>query len=310
MNISVIVPLYNKKDTIERALNSIINQTLKPVEIIVVNDGSTDGSDGVVEGMNLRQLRLISQENAGVSAARNKGLKLAKCEWVAFLDADDEWLPTFLEEIIRIKDKYPGSSIYATAYFLVDHEGNQNNIKLNNLPFKGRDGILNNYFRVASCSNPPVWSSAVCINKKDLLEIRGFPYGVIAGEDLLTWARLAVRKDPVYLNMPLAKFYLGKGHVFIERPGREPQDIDYVGIGLKELIRDSKKHRADLKKYLSHWYKMRASIYLRLNMHGKALVEIYKGILQNPFNFKLYIYIIISVLPDKIVLYLFRKLSK
>ena len=76
--ISVIIPLYNKAQHVERAIGTILNQTFTDFEIVVVNDGSTDGSDNVVERIPDSRIRLISQENAGVSAARNRGISEAK----------------------------------------------------------------------------------------------------------------------------------------------------------------------------------------------------------------------------------------
>lgn len=100
--ISVIIPMYNAENTIIQALDSIRNQTYKsPFEIIVINDGSTDNSQSKVENYHSQfpelNLNLIQQENQGVSVARNKGLKSAKGEYIAFLDADDKWLPNKIE---------------------------------------------------------------------------------------------------------------------------------------------------------------------------------------------------------------------
>ncbi len=87
--VSVIVPAYNAEKTIERALNSILNQTLKDIEILVVNDGSQDRTAEIVTGLNSDRIRLINQENCGQGIARNTGLKYAKGDYIGFVDADD-----------------------------------------------------------------------------------------------------------------------------------------------------------------------------------------------------------------------------
>ena len=88
---SVVIPLYNKEDTVLRALESVRQQTFNDFEVIVVNDGSTDNSYYVIEHYDKLKIKLLNQENKGVSFARNRGVEEAKAELIAFLDADDEW---------------------------------------------------------------------------------------------------------------------------------------------------------------------------------------------------------------------------
>jgi glycosyltransferase involved in cell wall biosynthesis len=111
MNISVIIPMYNSKNTIKSAIESVLNQTYKePIEIIVVNDGSKDGCEKIVEKMIInnqtnRTIKLINKPNGGVSSARNRGIKEANGEYIAFLDSDDIWHPQKLELVFEaLKD--------------------------------------------------------------------------------------------------------------------------------------------------------------------------------------------------------------
>ena len=96
-NVSVIIPLHNKGKYIGRALNSVFAQTHEDFEVVVVDDGSSDHGPDIVRQYTDKRLRLIQQENAGPGAARNRGIREAKGQYVAFLDADDEWLPDFLK---------------------------------------------------------------------------------------------------------------------------------------------------------------------------------------------------------------------
>ena len=91
----VVIPLYNKEVYIKNTLNSVLAQTIKDFEIIVVNDGSTDKSAEVVKSLSDPRIRLINQVNAGVSVARNRGINEAKADLIAFLDGDDEWKTKF-----------------------------------------------------------------------------------------------------------------------------------------------------------------------------------------------------------------------
>ena len=94
--ISVIIPLYNKQAYIKRAVDSVLTQKFENFELIIVNDGSTDGSVEVVKSINDPRLRMISQPNRGPGSARNTGISASNSEILAFLDADDEWLPDYL----------------------------------------------------------------------------------------------------------------------------------------------------------------------------------------------------------------------
>src|SRR5574344_1047459 len=115
--ISVVIPLYNKERYIERALRSVLNQTFGDFEIVVVNDGSTDASVSVVEGIEDSRIRIINQKNGGVSAARNRGIEESKYDIVAFLDADDVWKENHLSVIAELIDKYPACGVFATSYY-------------------------------------------------------------------------------------------------------------------------------------------------------------------------------------------------
>lgn len=117
MRVSVIIPLFNKAPFIERALKSVTSQTFADFELIVVDDGSTDMGVAIVESFADSRLRIIKQANAGPGAARNRGLKEARGEFVAFLDADDEWLPDFLAESFKSLEDKPEASAVTSGYF-------------------------------------------------------------------------------------------------------------------------------------------------------------------------------------------------
>lgn len=154
--ISVVIPLYNKEKQIANTLRSVFAQTYTDYEIIVVNDGSTDNSVAVVESLNDPRIRLVHQKNAGVSAARNRGIEEARGEYIALLDGDDEWKPILLESMLALAKKYPSCNVFAGNYTQVDDSGKQSATVINGLSFNGSDGILDNYFTVAAQSNPPV----------------------------------------------------------------------------------------------------------------------------------------------------------
>lgn len=295
--ITVVIPLYNKENTIVTALESVLAQTYQDFEVVVVDDGSTDGGAAIVEQYADPRIRLIRQANAGVSAARNNGIAEARGEYVAFLDADDEWMPEFLEEIVALQQEFPDCRAQATNYIFNSY-GVKSPTILRKIPFEGEHGVLTNYFEVASHSHPPVCSICVCIERALLLKIGGFPLGIKSGEDLLTWARIAVRTDWAYSLKSCAVFNV-EGYGVNERPKRIPAEVDVVGQELRLLWKAYSKQKG-MKHYIANWHKMRSSIYMRLGMRKKSIKEAITSLRYNPLNYKVYAYIILSCLGYRV----------
>lgn len=191
MEVSVVIPLYNKARHIARAIDSVLAQVYRDFEIIVVDDGSTDGSSDIVRQITDPRLRLITQANAGVSAARNRGIQESSCELIAFLDADDEWMPNHLETLIALRSKYPEAGIYATAYRFCEGKKTWRPAFVHCVA-DPEGGLLEDYFQ-AALGPPPIWTSAAMIPKHVFTEAGLFPVGMRRGEDLHTWARIALR---------------------------------------------------------------------------------------------------------------------
>lgn len=300
--ISIVIPLYNKVNTIARALDTVLAQTYQDFEVVVVDDGSTDGGAAIVEQYADPRIRLIRQENAGVSAARNKGIAEARGEYVAFLDADDEWMPEFLAEIVTLQQEFPDCKAQATAY--INHcNGVSTNIILNKIPFTGNHGIMTNYFDVASHSHPPVCSICVCIERALLQKIGGFPMGITSGEDLLTWARVAIQTHWAYSLNACAIYNMGEGYDKKNLPPRRQDVGDPVGKQLMELY-SANPNVVGLRSYLSHWHKMRASTAIRYGERWNTLVEVGKSLKFNPLNYKSFLLGGLALLPKKLREYL------
>lgn len=283
MFFSVVIPLYNKERQIAGTLRSVFAQTCADYEIIVVDDGSTDGSAAVVESLHDPRIRLIRQANAGVSAARNLGIAEARGEYIALLDADDEWHPEYLATIAALIRKYPQCDVFATNYSHVDSNGKTFPTTLRKIPFDGDDGILYNYFEVASVSSPPICSICITARKEAFQSVGGFPLGIKSGEDLLTWARLAARYKIAYSKKPLAVFNV-EGYDRNERPKRIPAENDTVATELLKL--KDEFNPSNINQYISFWHKMRAVIYMRLGMKSKSIKEAFKAARYNPLNWK------------------------
>ena len=283
--ISVVIPLYNKEKQIAYTLQSVQNQTFQDFEIVIVDDGSTDDSIIEVEKFSDSRIRLIHQENAGVAAARNRGIEEAKGDLIAFLDADDEWKPEYLATQHHLSQKYPDCSVFVCNYEFRSIDGRTTFPVIRKLPFVEEDGILSNYFEVASCSNPPICSISIVAKKQAIQAIGGFPVGIKSGEDLLTWARLAIKGPIVYSKKALSIYRLGNSNP------RPPENKDYVGEQLEILYKESQTILG-LKNYVAYWYKMRMCRCLAHQMWKRALVAFFKSLRYNILQGKIYMSII------------------
>ncbi len=305
MDISVVIPLYNMRGRIEACVRSVDRQTFRPKEIIVVDDGSTDGSGELVRSFDIEGLRVVRQENAGVSAARNRGVSEAACPWVAFLDSDDEWSEVFLETIRQLHERWPECRVLATSYYEIDRTGRQRHPGLPHLGFEGDSGKVENYFASAVNSSPPVCSSAVCIYRKSLEHIGGFPVGVKAGEDLITWARLLARDSMAYHRGELS---IIQSNVTLWDVGRVTDLADYVGSELVRLHSGastaSDKHH--ISQYIGFWYVMRASSFLRAGMHGEARKAVRTSIRYGGYDLKKILFFMMSFANQAVIDKAFR----
>lgn len=191
MKYSVVIPLYNKEHFIKRTLESVLEQSYRDYEIIVVDDGSTDQSVSIVRNMKSEKIKLVCQDNQGVAAARNTGISHAQGTYIAFLDADDKWDRDYLETIDQLTEKYTQSDIYVTAY-RIDMGNGKVNYSAQLTP---EAGCLDSYWTTLAKGYDFVWTSATTIRKQAILDAGGFKVGEKIGQDLDMWARIA-RKNP------------------------------------------------------------------------------------------------------------------
>ena len=198
---SVIMPLYNKAAYVEKAIHSVLGQTYPHYELIVVNDGSKDNSAIIAEELlkDIPNARLINQENAGVAVARNNGVAQAKGEYVCFLDADDWWDVSFLQEMQQFIKDYPEAGIWGTNYWYVK-KGKTH------VAVPCETGYINYPKLYAETSVMPLTSISVCIKKDIFNELGGFPKGIKLGEDFLLWTRVALYNKVAFLNKAVAYY--------------------------------------------------------------------------------------------------------
>ena len=211
MRVSVIIPLYNKAPYVRRALASVVAQTFTDFEVVVVDDGSTDSGAREVESFTDSRVRLIYQANAGPGAARNRGIAEARGQLLAFLDADDEWLPGYLEEAVRLLDlNGPGVASATCGYFHLPSGESQES------KWRAR-GLREDVQRLTAETPPSLavymlaymspWST-VC-RAETVRKWGGFYERdrCLYAEDAFLWLKLLLNETVVFTFKPLVRFH-------------------------------------------------------------------------------------------------------
>ncbi len=199
-NIDVIIPTYNRRHTLGRAIDSVLIQSLKPTEIIIVDDGSTDGTQELIS-INYPDITYIKSENKGVSAARNLGIKHSQSDWLAFLDSDDEWLPNKLEkQSAAISNQKEYKVVHCDEIWF--RNGNRVNSKIKHQKYGG--SIFEKCLPLCVVS-----PSAVIIHRVLFKELGLFDENLPACEDYDLWLRICALYPVLYLDAPLLIKYGG-----------------------------------------------------------------------------------------------------
>ena len=199
---SVIIPLYNKEKFIENTLHSVLNQTFTDFEVIIVNDGSTDKSEEKVLGFNDPRIHYYSKQNEGVSVARNLGIEKANSNYITFIDADDYWYPSFLNEMHINSNSFPEQKVFAAA---VEIETIKNVIPAQYSVLKMHECQIVDYFD-ASFKMTIICTSCAVFHKSIFEEIGNFDINIRSGQDTDLWIRIGLKKPVVFSSKILARY--------------------------------------------------------------------------------------------------------
>lgn len=198
---SIIIPAYNAEKTISKAINSLLNQTYSCVEVIVVNDGSTDNTAKICTAYG-NKIVYLSQNNQGVSVARNKGILSAKGTYIGFLDADDWYLPEKLAKQIQLFEKYPEAGFVTCAYNVKYSNKTIRQPKEGSVSLMGCEGLAS-FFKEGARGNRIINTNSVLIRSCVLKKTGGFNEKFKFGEDIELWARLSGSYACAYLDEAL-----------------------------------------------------------------------------------------------------------
>lgn len=200
MQLSVIIPSYNRAQSLQRALTSVFNQSSAVDEVIVIDDGSTDNTLELVQ-QNFPQVKLIQQVNQGVSAARNTGIQAANFEWIALLDSDDEWLPEKIKTIKTTQQHQPQNLLFHSNEIWI-----RNGVRVNAMNKHQKYGGWIFKQCLPLCVISP---SAVVMHQKIFEKTGLFNEALPACEDYDLWLRVCHQYEVTYISQPLITKYGG-----------------------------------------------------------------------------------------------------
>ena len=206
-SVSVIIPVYNRVKSIGRALDSVLKQTYQPKEIIVVDDGSTDGTVDYIRE-NYPQVTVLTQANQGPSAARNRGIAHSTGEWVALLDSDDIWLPDKLRAQVQIIEKNPGLGMIGSRRYKNCYDYDEQVVKR---PV-ARAVSFFHFLKQTTCH-----TSTVLLRREALEKVGLFDEKLPAAEDVDLWVRIAYYYKVVQVRQHLTAVFVSKDSISLNR---------------------------------------------------------------------------------------------
>jgi len=251
IQISVIIPTYNRSKELLRAVNSVLNQTTQVLEILICDDGSTDDSYLLIKSLNNSKIIWINcGRNGNAAVPRNIGINNAKGNWVAFLDSDDEWMPYKIQYQINHIEVNNASAVSSNAINI--------NVQSKETSFYFRKKFTNFNFKKLLFSNYVITSS-VLIKKNLLLKYKLFPENddFIGFEDYALWLKISTNDNFFYSNEPLLNYYSDhlnslSSKVFLDiNQIRKKVLIHLISIFKCENLHLTIKHKLYIYFYLS-----------------------------------------------------------
>lgn len=236
---SIIIPLYNKEKFIESTLKSVLDQCFTDFEILIVNDGSTDSSEEKAKQFADPRIRYFLKENGGASSARNYGIEKAQSNYITFLDADDYWYPTFLQEMCEKINRFPKQKVFSAA---IEIETSKKTIPAVYSIEKTNDFEIVNYFK-ASSKESVIWTSCAVFHKNIFEEIGNFDTEIQSGQDTDLWIRIGLVYPILFSWKILARY------VYDETSLSKNTHFNYTKINFSKFS-EQEKTNPDLKKFL------------------------------------------------------------
>lgn len=271
---SIIIPLYNKENFIENTIQSVLDQTFQDFEVILINDGSTDNSEGKALQFKNPRIQYYSKKNEGVSIARNAGIEKATSQHITFLDADDYWYPDFLQVMFEKIRQFPEQKVFSAA---IEIETSKKIFPAQySIPKTGSSELVN-YFR-ASTKEPIIWTSSAVFHKSIFDEIGVFDPKIKSGQDTDLWIRIGL-VYPVVFSWKILARYVYDNNSLSKNDNLLNAKMDF------SKFTELEKTNTDLKYYLDL---NRFSLAIKSKLTGSKTLfnHFYNGIDLSKISFK------------------------
>lgn len=296
---SVVIPVYNKEPHIARSISSVLNQSFTNFELLIICDPSTDNSNYEVEKFKDPRIRIIYRDKPGPGgyAARNVGIKNAKSDWIAFLDADDEWYPQHLVNLYKAHQKHPEQAVISCGWKVYEHEKLRIDNYSKNRKLKSSHTInFKDYLVSETTLGRPIWTSVACIKKQILINVGLFPEGKISmGGDVDTWLRCVEESGSLFWSEHIGAIYYTDSVNMVTKNSIISPDLHTST--LENML--SKGYSEDINNLLMIRYNNLLTFAWNQNMHRaiKYNFEISKLIFFKAQPLKSGFYITFSLLP-------------
>ncbi|MBU2880313.1 glycosyltransferase family 2 protein [Aliiglaciecola lipolytica] len=255
VKISVVIPLYNKEKYIAETLQTVVDQTYRHFEVLIVDDGSTDCSiDSVEPFLEDSRFKLIKQQNSGVSAARNTGVRESRTNFIAFLDADDLWMPDYLSKMQEAIEKFPDCVMFNSAGIVRNADNSEYVRQIKKYSSKI---CLNDFFE-----NPHValHTSATVVSKDAFNKVGGFPVGMKRNQDFALFFSIAFYGKTTFVGFPLSLYNGACEGQATRTPTRQVQShiVDRYNFVHQQYLKNRKTENKSYLVFLQ--YELRHSL--------------------------------------------------
>lgn len=297
--ISVIMPVYNRGQTVRSAIESVLRQSYQNFELVIIDDASTDSTSVIVNSIQDERIKYVRlKSRAGASAARNVGIRIAQANWIAFQDSDDIWEPQKLEKQVRCLNEYQGEYLPIIYTSFYRYRNNRREYipgkdKRNKNGFIHSELLLENF----------ISTQTVLLAKESLLNVGGFSEDMPRFQDWELWIRLSREHPFIWIDEPLVHVYYTDSSISSSQVKLIQAYEKIIEKHLEDFQRAGTRYLANL--YFSYGH----NLCLDGEM-SRGRNQLWKSLKQNPWSLRCYIAIICTITGSKGYQYLYRLLNR